>query len=214
LLPSGASSRPSEDEEELDSEVEDALREAILVLLRLLYTHAQTRMDNAEQEFDLLRNAPATDRRPLEDVPQEQRRTADDNMWRVEPLQPVDRRLDGKGPLIDSSGKPLRPFTILPSEAADRARLQSQVFGPSHRLPSMTIDEYLEIERQRGNILSGGGRASQDAPTSTEKLTLAAEMDGTRESEEKAEELRQKQEKWAQFTEANPRGSGNTMNRG
>ncbi|KAF8350541.1 TAP42-like protein [Amanita rubescens] len=214
LLPSGANSRPSEDEDEdeLDSEAEDALREAILVLLRLLYTQGQTRMDNIEQEFDLLRNAPA-DRAPAEDVPQEQRRTADDNMWRVEPLQPIDRGGDGKGPLIDSSGKPLRPFTILPSEAADRARLQSQVFGPSHRLPTMTIDDYLEIERQRGNILSGGGRASQEAPTSTEKLTLAAEMDGTRESEE-VEELRQKQEKWAQFTEANPRGAGNTMNRG
>jgi immunoglobulin-binding protein 1 len=39
-------------------------------------------------------------------------------------------------------------------------------------------------------------------------------MDGTRESEEMAEELKQKQEKWAQFTEANPRGAGNTMNRG
>lgn len=102
LLPSGSSSRPSEDEEELDSEVEDALREAILVLLRLFYTQAQTRMDNVEQEFDLLRNAPATDQRPVEDV---QRRTADDNMWRVEPLQPIDRGVDGRGPLIDSSGK-------------------------------------------------------------------------------------------------------------
>jgi immunoglobulin-binding protein 1 len=104
LLPSGASLRPSEDEDELDSEVEDASREAILVLLRLLYTQGQTRMDNVEQEFDLLRNAPA-DRTPVEDVPQEQRRTADDNMWRLEPLQPIDHGVDGKGPLIDSSGK-------------------------------------------------------------------------------------------------------------
>jgi immunoglobulin-binding protein 1 len=53
--------------------------------------------------------------------------------------------------------QPLRPFTILPSGASDRTRLQAQVFGPGHRLPTMSIDEYLEIERQRGGIISGGG---------------------------------------------------------
>jgi immunoglobulin-binding protein 1 len=53
----------------------------------------------------------------------------------------------------------LQPITILPSGAGgdDRARLREQVFQPDHRLPTMTIDEYLEIERQRGNILTGGG---------------------------------------------------------
>lgn len=52
--------------------------------------------------------------------------------------------------------QPLRPFTILPP-GADRAQLQAQVFQPGHRLPTMTVDEYLEIERQRGNIITGGG---------------------------------------------------------
>jgi hypothetical protein len=41
--------------------------------------------------------------------------------------------------------------------SSDRARLQEQVFQADHRLPTMSIDEYLEIERQRGNILTGGG---------------------------------------------------------
>ena len=101
LLPSGAGLRPSEDEEDLDSEIEDALREAILVLLRLLYTQAHSRMDNMEQELDLLRNAPTPDRRPEEDVRREQRRTADEDMWRVD----AQRGFDGKGSLLDSSGK-------------------------------------------------------------------------------------------------------------
>ncbi|KAF8743646.1 hypothetical protein AX14_001701 [Amanita brunnescens Koide BX004] len=101
LLPSGAGSRPSEDEEDLDSEIEDALREAILVLLRLLYTQAHNRMDNMEQELDLLRNASTPDRRPEEDVRREQRRTADEDMWRVD----AQRGFDGKGSLLDSSGK-------------------------------------------------------------------------------------------------------------
>ncbi len=34
------------------------------------------------------------------------------------------------------------------------------------------------------------------------------------EAEEKAEQKRLKEENWAQYTEANPRGAGNTMNRG
>ena len=51
-------------------------------------------------------------------------------------------------------------------------------------------------------------------PTSSEQLALDAEMEGTALGEEKAEEKRLKDENWARFTDANPRGQGNTMNRG
>lgn len=96
----------------------------------------------------------------------------------------------------------------------------------------MTVDEYLEIERQRGNIISGGGYVSgsehgmrfeyvvncrpQSAsrPTRSEQLALDSEMDGTYEGERRAEEKRLEDERWARFTDANPRGAGNTMNRG
>ena len=43
---------------------------------------------------------------------------------------------------------------------------------------------------------------------------MAAEMDGTLEGEEKAEEKRHEDERWARYTDTHPRGSGNTMNRG
>lgn len=56
--------------------------------------------------------------------------------------------------------------------------------------------------------------ASENAPTSSEQLALDAEMDGTLEGAEKQEQKRQKDENWAQFTDANPKGAGNTMNRG
>jgi immunoglobulin-binding protein 1 len=39
-------------------------------------------------------------------------------------------------------------------------------------------------------------------------------MDGTAFGEERAEAKRQKDEGWAQYTDANPKGAGNTMNRG
>lgn len=55
---------------------------------------------------------------------------------------------------------------------------------------------------------------SEDQLTTSEQLQLDSEMDGTRDAEEKEEQKRQKDEKWAQFTDANPRGAGNTMNRG
>ena len=55
---------------------------------------------------------------------------------------------------------------------------------------------------------------SAAAPTRKEQLAVDSEMDGTLEGEEKAEQKRAEDEKWAQFTDANPRGAGNTMNRG
>jgi immunoglobulin-binding protein 1 len=39
-------------------------------------------------------------------------------------------------------------------------------------------------------------------------------MDGTVQGELKVEEKRQKDEKWARYTDENPRGTGNMMNRG
>ena len=55
------------------------------------------------------------------------------------------------------SRKPLRPFTILSQGSSSRTRIQAGVFQPDHRLPTMTIDEYLEEEKRRGNIITGGG---------------------------------------------------------
>jgi hypothetical protein len=78
----------------------------------------------------------------------------------------------------------------------------------------MSIDEYLQIERERGNILSGGGPQSEQEPTSSDQLSVDAEQDGTVFGEEKAEEKRLKDENWARYTDVNPKGAGNTMNRG
>ncbi|PPQ77521.1 hypothetical protein CVT25_011318 [Psilocybe cyanescens] len=212
LLPAD-SNKPSEVNEEADSETEEILRETTLLLLRLLYAHASSQLESIEQELDLLRNAPPSPiMGPDDDDKRLQKRKEEENEWKLD--IPTPGGPDGKGPLLDPSGKPLRPFTILPSDAADRARLQAQVFGPGHRLPSMTIDEYLEIEQQRGNIITGGGAASQAAPTSSEQLAIDSEMDGTLEGHMKEEMKRQKDENWARFTDENPKGAGNTMNRG
>ncbi|KAF8163496.1 TAP42-like protein [Crassisporium funariophilum] len=215
LLPSSAPKGIKHENEEADSETDENLRESTLLLLRLFYTRACTQLQSMEQELDLLRNAPPS---PIHgptqggEDPRDKQRQLENDTWKLD--IPVAGGPDGKGPLLDPTGKPLRPFTILPSDAGERARLQAQVFGPGHRLPSMSVDEYLEIERQRGNIITGGGPASQAAPTSSEQLAIDSEMDGTAEGETKAEEKRQKDENWARYTDENPKGAGNTMNRG
>jgi hypothetical protein len=55
---------------------------------------------------------------------------------------------------------------------------------------------------------------SEGQPTSSEQLAIDSEMEGAVFGEMKSEEKRQKDEQWAQFKDANPRGAGNTMNRG
>ena len=114
-------------------------------------------------------------------------------------------RLDGQvgglrysGPILSSDGKPMRPFTLLDN----RQTLKKNVFRPVHSLPTMTIDEYLEEEKRRGGIIEGGGPQSEIRPDPNEDDLDAAD----------AETM--KARAWDEFVEANPKGSGNTINRG
>ncbi|KAG2116401.1 TAP42-like protein [Suillus clintonianus] len=209
LLPSTVAPKVS-DEDEDDLETDEILREAVLLLLRLNYAQAYSQLESMNQEFELLRSAPPPPRPGPPSDDRKNKMKEQDDMWKLD----TKSRIGESGPLLDSSGKPLRPFTILPAGASDRARLQAQVFGPGHRLPTMSIDEYLKIEQERGNILTGGGPQSEEQPTSSEQLAIDSEVDGTVFGETKSEEKRQKDEQWAQFKDVNPRGAGNTMNRG
>ena len=92
----------------------------------------------------------------------------------------------------------MRPFTLLDT----RQRMQAGVFRPDHSLPTMTIDEYLEEERRRGGMIEGGGPQSGVQPEPDED-----DMD-------KADQETMKARAWDEFVEANPKGSGNTLNRG
>ncbi|KAF8590031.1 serine/threonine protein phosphatase PP2A-associated protein [Ramaria rubella] len=192
-----------------DDDDDDDLRHTYLAITRLMWLQAQSQLESMEQEQELLRNAPLLE----PDLPRP--RVDDGNAtWRLDPSVPRGGP-DGKGPLLDSSGRPLRPFTILPGNtSSERSRMQAEVFRPDHRLPTMTMDDYLEEERRRGNIITGGGPQSQNTPTHSEQLTLDSEMDGTMESELKAEEKREEDERWAQYIDMHPKGEGNTMNRG
>lgn len=102
------------------------------------------------------------------------------------------------GPLLSPSGKPLQPFTLTDK----RTQLRQGVFKPGHSLPTMSIDEYLEEERRRGGIIEGGGNADAPQPEVDEDNMEAVDA-ATRKARE-----------WDEFVEANPKGAGNTLNRG
>lgn len=49
-----------------------------------------------------------------------------------------------------------KPFKLV----KDRKQIAADAFKYGHNLPTMTVDEYLDLEKKRGNIISGGGAAS------------------------------------------------------
>lgn len=102
------------------------------------------------------------------------------------------------GPILSKDGKPLKPFTLLDN----RQRLRDGVFRPDHSLPTMTIDEYLAEERRRGGMVDGGGEQSGRSAEPDEDNLVKADAETMKARE------------WDEFTEANPKGSGNTINRG
>ncbi|KAK4231364.1 TAP42-like protein [Podospora fimiseda] len=106
------------------------------------------------------------------------------------------------GPLLSKTGKPLQPFVLTTTAQKNRQELAKGVFRPGHNLPTMTIDEYLEEERRRGGIIEGGGEASGMRPEPDE------------DDYEKADAETMKARAWDEYVEANPKGSGNTLNKG
>jgi immunoglobulin-binding protein 1 len=130
-------------------------RNVTLLLLRLLHTLTLAALASIKMELDILASAPTEPTEWTSD-PRSNHSEEVDNTWRLD-------RVPGAKPkareLISGGGRVLQPFTILPSTASmsDRERVRSEVFRSDHRLPTMTIDEYLEEEQRRGNIITGGG---------------------------------------------------------
>lgn len=137
-------------------------RELSLVLLRLLHTLGLSSLSSIKMELEILGTAPIDLVEPAADGRDNKREELDDT-WRLDrtPGQMKPREL------ISGGGRVLRPFTILPSTTnmSDREKLRGEVFRTSHRLPTMTIDEYLAEEERRGNVITGGGWVSVSPKT-------------------------------------------------
>lgn len=138
-----------------------ASRTLALQLLHLLHTQSVAHLASLAMELELLESAPAyLSEMGLEGDSSRSRTRQnedDDATWKLD-VQAINRRMKPKE-LISGGGKVLRPFVILPSTQglSDRARVQAEVFREGRRLPTMTVEEYLEEEQRRGNIITGGG---------------------------------------------------------
>lgn len=113
----------------------------------------------------------------------------------------------------------MRPFTILPAASSQpalstRLRFQSEVFRESHRLPTMTIDDFLDQERADGRILQGGGPSTSDAVDQARADERAAKENDTTRGYEAEEEELMKARKWDEYTDTHRKGEGNMHNRG
>ncbi|KAK6512201.1 hypothetical protein TWF481_001092 [Arthrobotrys musiformis] len=182
---------------------DETIRSLYLSQIELATMQSLQQLEGLYLEIDMIGRAPTEEqlleqrRRQQEEDERSRRRKADDNYSdRVDPSE-IFTKANGR-PLLSSDGKPLRPFTLL----SNREIVKGGVFGPGHRLPTMTIDEYLEEERKRGGIIEGGGEASGRQPEPDE------------DNLELADQETYKARQWDEFKEANPKGSGNTLNKG
>lgn len=184
-----------------DTGDEELVREVHLANITFCVHTAFNSLDSLNRELDLLAQAPdpaTTTTTNTEDTRHQQREEAFDPTLRLD--GPLRQRIGNSGPLLSKNGKPLQPFTLLGSGSKARSELARGVFRPGHNLPTMSIDEYLEEERRRGNIIEGGGE--QPRPMVDE------------DDMEVADRETYKAREWDEFKDNNPKGSGNTMNMG
>ncbi|KAJ3123656.1 hypothetical protein HK098_001771 [Nowakowskiella sp. JEL0407] len=167
---------------------DDVVRETTLLEIHLQISKSVESYQFIKSELDLLSSAPI---QPPQPPPSQEQSTSTSS--------PTDytERLELQQPLLSPSGVPLRPFTL-----TSRTAIADGVFKPHWNLPTMTIDEYLALEMERGNFLQGGGEMPE------KKIV---EFDGNENEEEEME--RKKKMDWDEFTDANKRGSGNRFNK-
>lgn len=210
------------------ADIEDEVaRPLILAQITYNYLKAYNELSSMSQEIELLQNAPNMSEMPsahrngalLQDS-RERKKEEEEATWRLDaPLATTSGSSNPAHRLIDAKGRPLRPFTILPSGSGSqldtRLRMQKSVFGYSHRLPTMSVDEYLDMEMERGNFLQGGGAKNTEESVQEEedKRAYEEEEDNAGGYARQEAGLAKKRE-WDAYRDEHKRGEGNRMNRG
>ncbi|KAF9955523.1 hypothetical protein BGZ70_010225 [Mortierella alpina] len=176
-------------EGELSSELEDQYRDFVLLHLQYAIFQTMEQLVGIQQEIPMLQQM--QERKAAEgssDSRSSNRSNDDSREGRVD-----DSRIwNATGPLMDPNGRPLRPFVI----TNKKAEMMKGVFRPGHSLPTMSIEEYIDQEIERGNFLSGGTEEPKKK-----------EADDNDEEAVNAETL--KARNWDDFKDDNPKGWGN-----
>jgi immunoglobulin-binding protein 1 len=176
-----------------ESADEDIIRNMEFARLGIYAIKALSSLETLNMEIDLLKSMPD---KPEPTAP----KTGADSRIKHRNEEQYRTKVEQiNQPLLSAKGKVNRPFTLVSS----RDQMKRNVLGSGQYLPTMTVEEYLEEELKRGGIIQGGGETS------------AVKDDGNDEDDmEKQDQETYKQRAWDEFVEANPRGSGNTINRG
>ncbi|KAF9285351.1 hypothetical protein BGZ68_003954 [Mortierella alpina] len=176
-------------EGELSSELEDQYRDFVLLHLQYAIFQTMEQLVGIQQEIPMLQQM--QERKAAEgssDGRSSNRSNDDSRDGRVD-----DSRIwNATGPLMDPNGRPLRPFVI----TNKKTEMMKGVFRPGHSLPTMSIEEYIDQEIERGNFLSGGTEEPKKK-----------EADDNDEEAVNAETL--KARNWDDFKDDNPKGWGN-----
>ncbi|KAI8638086.1 TAP42-like protein [Parasitella parasitica] len=177
-------------EENEDRDVDDLERKWVEALIELEILKALETWHAIEQEMVMVKE--------MEAMKEMREKTGRDTSLdeRQEPRSSRATWGENK-PILSKEGRPLQPFVI----TNKREQLKNQVFGYSHNLPTMTIDEYLDQEMERGNIIQGGGEEPEKP-----------EIDDNDYEAQDADTLKKRE--WDEFVDANPRGAGNRGNKG
>ncbi|KAI8056650.1 TAP42-like protein [Syncephalis plumigaleata] len=174
--------------EDVDADTDELDRSLILALIQLFIQKASEHLQSIQQEKEMLKM--------IQSREQDNRRKDSDSQ--LDKRAPSSSIANAKGPLLSTSGQPLRPFVI----TSQREQMLQGVFRPGWRLPTMSIDEYLEQEQQRGNIIEGGGAES------------AKKKEINEDNEEEVDAKTYKDREWDDFKDDNPRGWGNRKGKG
>ncbi|KAK9237761.1 TAP42-like protein [Lipomyces kononenkoae] len=185
-----------DDDQDEDDSDDEVARELYLKQIALFVERSFDALQALDSELEILTFAAA---RPAVKVEERPEPPVDSSVSKKDDYsERLDAPLRNTQSILSSEGKVNRPFTIVSS----REQIKKNVFKPDYVLPTMTIDEYLEEERKRGNIIEGGGPESAK--------NVEKDEDDEEDNDKETYRLRH----WDEFVEANPRGSGNTLNRG
>ncbi|KAI8580727.1 hypothetical protein K450DRAFT_235661 [Umbelopsis ramanniana AG] len=170
-----------------DMDVEDIERDLVMSLVQFQIIKSLEHLQSIDQEYVMV----------LEMEKMRERAARGDTSDQRSPQPRIDPR-NATGPLLSKTGTPLRPFII----TSKRQELKDQVFRPGWALPTMTIDEYLQQEEERGNHIKGGGKDQPKKP----------EIDDNDYEALDAETMKARD--WDVYKEDNPKGWGNRGNKG
>ncbi|RKP03288.1 hypothetical protein CXG81DRAFT_2316, partial [Caulochytrium protostelioides] len=190
--------RDADDDEDFDRADETLQRQLLMTSLALHIRTALEQLQAVRDERGMLEQMARREaERPARAVVAAPQRGTDAEDTRIEARGRADQwSRFNTAPLMAKNGKILRPFVL----SNERQEVRDRVFRPGHNLPTMTVEEYLENEKARGNFLQGG---TNPAPKEIDDLDYDA-LD--------ADTL--KKRAFDDFKDANPRGWGNRANKG